>query len=361
MLRITQKTSGSDTAKYFFGYYSEHELDKPVWLGKGSEKLGLKGEIKEKDFEAIGNNKHHLTSEQITDRMVENRTSSYDFTFSVPKSVSVIYGVTEDKEILESFDKAVRKTMAEIESNSEVRVRKDGVAENRKAGNLTYGIFTHSETRPVDGKSDPHLHKHVIVQNVVYDEMEEKWKAGQFRNIKANAPYFETAFRSRFADELVKVGYDIERKKNDFEIAGFNRELIDKYSRRTLNIEERARELGITYAEDKAALGAKTRSGKDGNLDRDAQKKEWLNRLTKSEAGLVWGAKNSTNSNQKLLNPEQALDYTIAHSLARKSVVSEKEFLMVGPKKKLWSGYPGTIAGRNWKAKRFDKQRGQKG
>ena len=90
MLRITQKTSGTDTAKYFFGYYSEQELDKPVWLGRGAEKLNLEGKaITEKAFEAISNNINPDTGKQITERMVKNRTSSYDFTFSVPKSVSI--------------------------------------------------------------------------------------------------------------------------------------------------------------------------------------------------------------------------------------------------------------------------------
>ena len=57
MLRITQKTSGTDTAKYFFGYYSEQEIDKPVWLGKGAEKLNLEGKaITAKDFESVSNN-----------------------------------------------------------------------------------------------------------------------------------------------------------------------------------------------------------------------------------------------------------------------------------------------------------------
>ena len=34
------------------------------------------------------------------------RTVGYDFTFSVPKSVSLLYGLTEDKELLAAFRSA---------------------------------------------------------------------------------------------------------------------------------------------------------------------------------------------------------------------------------------------------------------
>jgi len=310
MLRITQKTSGTDTAKYFFGYYSEQELDKPVWLGKGAEKLNLEGKaITAKDFEAVSNNINPETGEQITERMMKNRTSSYDFTFSVPKSVSIIYGMTEDKEILEKFNEAVLKTMKEVEEASEVRVRKNGVSENRNAGNLTYGVFTHGETRPIDGISDPQLHKHVIVQNLVYDEIESKWKAGQFRNIKADAPYYQTLFRSHFSKGMTEIGYDIERGKSDFEVKGFDRGLIDKFSRRTQEIEDKARELGLEYAEDKAALGAKTRASKIENIDRNEMRGEWQSRLTEKEEDLIYSAKNDAyddNRDEKQITPEQA-------------------------------------------------------
>ncbi len=333
MLRITQKSSGSDTTKYFFGYYAEQELDRPVWLGKGSDKLGLKGEILEKDFQSVCNNVCPKTGKQITDRMVQNRTSSYDFTFSVPKSISITYGIMEDKELLSSFDKAVRATMDDIEKSSEVRVRKNGKSENRNSGNLIYGIFTHGETRPIDGVSDPQLHKHVIVQNLSFDEVEKKWKAGQFRNIKADAPYYETLFRSHLANELTQVGYEIKRSKKDFEIARFDRELIDKFSRRTKEIEERSKELGLEYADDKAALGAKTRASKIEDVDRGKMKDEWKSRLTDKEYELIQNAKNSNNGDAKKVTHEQALEYSLAHTLERKSVVSEKELMVTGLKR----------------------------
>jgi len=90
----------------------------------------------------------------------------------------------------------------------------------------------------------------------------------------------------------------------------------------------KTKELGIEYAEDKAALGAKTRDSKITNLDRDEMKKEWNSRLTEDEKEIINNAKDSTSNNQKAILPSEALDYSLSHNLARKSVVSEKKLLI---------------------------------
>ncbi|MCB9352239.1 MAG: relaxase domain-containing protein [Lewinellaceae bacterium] len=76
-------------------------------------------------------------------------------------------------------------------------VRARGRNENRLTENLVWGTFTHEDARPVGGIPDPHLHQHVFVFNATYDKKEERFKAAQFGDIKANAPYFEAAFHSR--------------------------------------------------------------------------------------------------------------------------------------------------------------------
>ena len=345
MLRITPNTSADGTNKYFFGYYSEVELDESKWYGKAAEKLGLEGKIKEKDFEAICHNTNPETGEQLTARNAKNRIVGYDFTFSIPKSVSLVYALTQDKEILESFNNAVINTMKEIEEKAETRVRVNGQQENRTTGNLIYGTFTHGESRPVEGVPDPHLHKHVFIFNATYDQVEDKWKAAKFRNLKADAPYYEVVFRSHFADELKQIGYQVERNKNDFEIKDFDRTLIGKYSNRTKQIEDRAKELGITFADDKAALGAKTRVQKKKDLDKEKLKETWDKRLTEKERELVYSAKNAppTDSSGSSITPNEALEYSLTHNLERKSTVSEKDIFIHALKRSYGSVTPNEV------------------
>jgi TrwC relaxase len=126
MLRITTSHSAKGAEKYFdialkaSDYYTK---DVGNWGGKGAEMLGLKGEVGRKDFVALVNNRSpkangkRLTArmnktrlEDVTDkktgllvvdpktgevqkREVSNRRAGYDFTFSVPKSVSLYLAV----------------------------------------------------------------------------------------------------------------------------------------------------------------------------------------------------------------------------------------------------------------------------
>ena len=65
----------------------------------------------------------------------------YDLTFSAPKSVSLLMLVLGDGRIRPAFVKSVRETMKLIEENAHVRVRRNGVYEDRKVGNLCWGEF----------------------------------------------------------------------------------------------------------------------------------------------------------------------------------------------------------------------------
>ena len=82
----------------------------------------------------------------------------------------------------------------------------------------------HRVTRPVDGVPDPHYHIHAFVFNATYDELEARWKAGQFGNIKRDAPFYEAAFNARLAKTLVEAGYGIRRTDRSFELASVSRE-----------------------------------------------------------------------------------------------------------------------------------------
>ena len=353
MLRVTANSSGAGAHQYFFGYYSEYDLDVPKWHGKAAEKLGLSDQIQEQDFEKLCHNINPRNGNQLTARNAKNRIVAYDFTFSVPKSVSLVYSMTQDKDILKAFESAIEKTMVEVEAHAETRVRINGRNENRRTGNLVWGTFTHGESRPVNGVPDPQLHKHVFIFNATYDQTEEKWKAGKFRNLKANAPYFETVFKSHFASELQNAAYQVERNERDFELKDFGRDLIEKFSNRTLQIEERAKELGITYAEDKGALGAQTRAKKTKDLDRDKLYTLWKSRLTNEELELVFNAKNTPPNGgglnggkslavekKKEMTAKEALDYSLSHNLERKSTVTEKEIFIHALKRSYGSVAP---------------------
>src|SRR5271163_3709499 len=264
MIRVTQQDSAKDAKRYYAtaDYYTEGQELVGSWGGRGAARLGLSGTVDKDSFERLCDNLDPRTGEPLTVRTRTERTVGYDFTFSVPKSVSLLYALSGDQGILDAFRGAVDETMREIEAEMKTRVRMGGKDENRVTGNMVWAEFIHTTSRPVDGLPDPQLHAHVFAFNTTWDDEEHRWKAGQFADIKRDSPYFQAAFRVRLANRLQDLGFGIERKRDDFEIAGIPADVLGRFSRRSALIEKVAQEKGITDPDRKAELGAETREKK---------------------------------------------------------------------------------------------------
>jgi conjugative relaxase-like TrwC/TraI family protein len=327
MLRITQQVS-ADAAKQYFAtadYYTEGQELIGRWGGEGAKLLGLEGAVSGRAFNRLCDNLHPTAGRRLTPRTKDDRTVGYDFTWSVPKSVSLLYAMTEDAAILEAFRESVRETMSDIEAEMKTRVRKGGRNAEKITGNIVYGEFVHFTSRPVDGLPDPQLHCHTFVLNATHDA-EEGWKAGQFRDLKRDAPYWQAAFRVRLANRIQELGYAIERKRDDFELAGVPASAIRRFSRRTAKIEELAKDWGITDPDEKALLGGKTRERKNKDLAWQELRQEWNGRLTPREKeGLQEvRARRGTHALPQRTDAA-AMDFAIAHVFAKEEVVLEKK------------------------------------
>ncbi|WP_437194627.1 MobF family relaxase [Planctomicrobium sp. SH527] len=254
----------------------------------------------------------------------------YDFNFHVPKSVSVLYAMTEDERLLDAFRDSVHETMLDMESEMKTRVRKQGKNDNRTTGNMVWGEFIHTTSRPIDGVPDPHLHAHCFVFNTTFDEQERAWKAGQFSDLKRDASYFEALFHSRFAQKLTELGLDVERTKTGWELQGLSKETLSKFSRRTAQIEEEAQRKGITDPNQKAELGAKTRAGKAKNLSPWQLHDQWQSRLDAGEAdalGSLAFQMEQRSFQDDPLAAKEAVQASADHGFERKSVVPERTLL----------------------------------
>ena len=289
MLRIIQNTSATGAKSYYStaDYYSEGQELEGIWRGKGAARLGLSGTVRKEAWDALCDNRHPATAEPLSPRRKQDRRVGYDFNFHVPKSVSLLYGLTEDARILEAFRESVDQTMREIEAEVKTRVRKSGKNEDRLSRNLVWGEFIHTTARPVNGIPDPHLHAHCFSFNLTFDDKENRWKAAQFGDLKRDASYFEAKFHSRMARRLAELGLPVEQTRNGWEIAGISKASLNKFSRRTALIEKIAHDKGITSDAEKSAVGAKTREKKQKSLSMAELRKEWRSRLSGDEqAGL---------------------------------------------------------------------------
>src|ERR1035441_10695928 len=109
--------------------------------------LGLQGEVRGEDFEALRQGidprgGDFLRQRQGADRVDaggETRSRArhlYDFTFSAPKSVSIMAALGGDERLREAHSKSVAEALRELESLAGARVRRQGANADRTTGNL---------------------------------------------------------------------------------------------------------------------------------------------------------------------------------------------------------------------------------
>jgi conjugative relaxase-like TrwC/TraI family protein len=298
------------------------------WGGKGACRLGLEGTVDRLSFRRLCDNRDPQTGTRITWRMRSNRTVGYNFRFSVSKSVSLLFGMTGDLAILDAFRAAVGESMREMEGEMKCRVRNSGQNFDRTTGNMVWAEFVHTTSGPVNGLCDPQLHAAIFVFNMTWDNEQGQWKAGKFRDLKQDSPYFQAAFRVRMANKLQDLGFGIVREDDDFEVAGIPSEVLDRFSRRTTLIETLVAEQSITDPRWKREIGPRTRERKGARRGPRLGPEAWKSCLAEGERQVVASVyRRDTPPVRKVNGEALAVDQAIEHCVARAPVVSERALL----------------------------------
>jgi conjugative relaxase-like TrwC/TraI family protein len=131
-LRVGQEAYQlSGVAQSLDDYYTGAGEAAGRWLGAGAELLGLDGEVDPDDLRAVlaglAPGSGGLTPNGETIRTHPRRVPGFDLTFKAPKSVSVLYAVSDDPRvqmaILDAGEAALRDALGWLEREA-VHVRR---------------------------------------------------------------------------------------------------------------------------------------------------------------------------------------------------------------------------------------------
>lgn len=345
MIRATPVTSIEGAESYFNNsltqgdYYLGTETN-GNWHGKATEVLGFEAgsPVTKEQFQALLRGLHPVTGAKLAQRIRKDRRPGVDLTFSVPKSISLVWAINQDERLVEAIREAVSETMAEeIEPLMCRRVRDGAKAaskDRKPTRNFVYADFLHKTSRPVEGVVDPHLHVHAFVMNYTHDS--GKHYAAEMEEIFRQRPYLQAAFEARLARKLQHdLGYSVEKvkfhqsgfEKHGWEIQGIDRSTIEKFSSRTAQVEAFAEKHGIQDAALKGKLGAKIRDKKIPGSTVEELRQQWDARLTSREKAafkaLKVGAIGSEGRGSEALKVSEAVRYALEHHLYRQSTVEK--------------------------------------
>jgi conjugative relaxase-like TrwC/TraI family protein len=189
-------------------------------------------------------------------RAVRQPVSGFDFTFSPPKSVSMLWALGDNDmrtAIERIHHEAVNDTLHWFEDNALYTRDSTNSDALRKTTGMIAAQFDHFDSRA----GDPDLHTHVAISNKVYDPAASKWKSidsrSTHRNIVTASSRYNTLLMNRLANQL-GVGISTrsmgEGKRPVHEIAGIPTRLIDAGSKRRAAIEIETQRLVDNYYTD---------------------------------------------------------------------------------------------------------------
>jgi conjugative relaxase-like TrwC/TraI family protein len=321
-------------------YYDQRQRVAGHWFGLGAERLGLTSRVRAENFLRLCENRHPTSGETLTQRLnttrvneaggnTANRRIFYDFTFSPPKSVSVVALVGADHRILEAHAYAVRSALKEFETFATTRVRIGKADGDRSTGNFAAAMFTHDTSRALD----PHLHTHCIVFNATFDTVENRWKALQNYELLRARKFAENVYYHELTLKLCGFGYEIRNlTRGDFQIEGVSEMICKRFSKRDAEIDRALAELlaekpGLATANFKALraqLAVETRGKKHKDLSQEELRMLWDSQLNEGErAALGQLPKRSEKTTDDPVSVNEAVQWAEDHLFDRNSVMLE--------------------------------------
>ena len=338
MLSLRRVNSGQASSYYTADDYYLQDDAIGQWHGETGKSLGYTGTIKEADFQKLilGQDNRDNPRFQIQAGGKDHKHSAgVDLTFSAPKSVSIAGLILDDKRVIQAHKDAVDKTLDYIEKHyTNVRVKENNQVRSEYTGNLLAAKFQHVSSRELD----PQIHTHCLVLNMTINE-DRKVRAMDYKAIYDTKLLLGQMYRSELAANLKELGYQIETdSKGLFELKGMPQKVIDEFSKRTQQIEQRYEELkeqfpNRDYSELRQQAALETRKVKDEPGLSDL-KKDWDNQLNELGASKDYLLNELKAVEQKipLLTKDEIITKAVRITTEHEAVAKEEDIIRVAAK-----------------------------
>ncbi|MCH1882870.1 MobF family relaxase [Agrococcus sp. ARC_14] len=279
--------------------------------------------------------------------------AGFDFTFSIPKSASVLWAVADagvQALIGEAHHRAVAEVVAfmerEVAATRTGATAGDGAVAQVDVTGLVATAFDHFDSRA----ADPHLHTHVVISNKVKTVLDGRWRSLDGRPMHAAVVALSELHEAVFADHMTRsfgVAWEAREMGRDHNpawvITGVPEELIAEFSTRARHIDAETDSLIAEYV---ANHGRRPRSAAimklraQATLSTRPEKQvrsltdltsEWRTRAAKTlgQDATMW-ARNLTDNDKPLLLRADDVPLDVIGELGR-SVVE-----IVGEKRSTW-------------------------
>ncbi|MDP8932528.1 MAG: relaxase domain-containing protein, partial [Actinomycetota bacterium] len=206
------------------------------WLGRGLDGVGLDGHVEAEQLRRVLAGGHPLTGERLASHPAR-RIPGFDLTFRAPKSVSLVWALS-DREVADSVaaahDAAVDAAIGYLERAAGFTRRGAGGAERVQAEGFVAAGFRHRTSRA----NDPLLHTHVLVANLAETVDDGVWRTLDSRALFAHAKTAGFLYQAHLRHELTRtLGVEWGPVVNGHaDLAGVPRKWIDHFSRRRAEI-----------------------------------------------------------------------------------------------------------------------------
>ncbi|SMX77918.1 conjugative relaxase domain-containing protein, TrwC/TraI family [Brevibacterium aurantiacum] len=191
------------------------------------------------------------------ERGTRRAVAGFDYTFSIPKSASVLWAVADagtQALITDAHHAAVAEVVAFIEREvATTRIGAkgpDGAVAQADITGVIATAFDHYDSRA----GDPHLHTHVVISNKVQTAQDGKWRSLDGRPMHAAVVALSELHEAVFADHMTRTfgvewePRDMGRDRNPaWAIATVPEVLVAEFSTRARQIDEEKNRLIDAY------------------------------------------------------------------------------------------------------------------